>query len=83
MGVGGAGTCSMLRQQSAHRYYTRKRKKEQNNSFIGFRLLSFGSDENRASNMNCPELSTDTEASRTGCILSMWYECAQLTERKN
>lgn len=32
--------------------------------------------------MNCPELSTDMEGSRTVCTLSMRYVCAQLTDRK-
>lgn len=80
---GSGSMFSRLSQESVHRYYTGKIKKEEkkNNSSIGFHLLSFGSDKNMPQKMNCPELSIDTEDSRTGHIL--WRECAQLTERKD
>lgn len=54
-----------------------EKEEKWNDSSVGFHLLSFGSDENMPYNMNYPELSSDTEDSRTGYILSTRDECAE------
>lgn len=61
----------------------KQRKREKKQLIARVHLLSFGSDENMPENTDWLELSTDAEDSRTGCILSMWYEYVQLPERKN
>lgn len=75
---GGEKMSSMLSPQNT----VLEKEEERNEASVGFHLLSSGSDENMPYNMNCLELSTDVEDSRTGYILSMWDECAEKKEFK-